>query len=279
MSAFIQRVQDDLLEAYTLGQAQVAERVKLGLQPHFPLADWTSLLTLCTAYLIITFVLYQIMQRKKEPFSLKPVIAVYNIMCVILAGTSLYGTVKYKLNRGGGFMCNETNPIIHSEDMEVAWYIWLFYIQKFFEFMDTWFFILRKSFRQVTFLHVYHHASIAIVVGGLFSTDWAGDIYLPVMLNSFVHVLMYTHYFLTSIGVKSWWRQHLTSMQLTQFLLIMFQSYYPLFFVNKEDCPGLATTRYALGTYMITMLVLFGNFFYQSYIVKPKAGEVQKKKQ
>lgn len=39
-----------------------------------------------------------------------------------------------------------------------------YYAQKFLEYGDTIFFLLRKSFRQVTFLHIYHHVSITLVV-------------------------------------------------------------------------------------------------------------------
>jgi elongation of very long chain fatty acids protein 4 len=40
----------------------------------------------------------------------------------------------------------------------------MFYYQKFYEFVDTFIFMMRNSYRQVTFLHVYHHSSITIVV-------------------------------------------------------------------------------------------------------------------
>ena len=39
-----------------------------------------------------------------------------------------------------------------------------YYAQKFLEYGDTVFFVLRKSFRQLTPLHIYHHVSITIVV-------------------------------------------------------------------------------------------------------------------
>jgi len=40
----------------------------------------------------------------------------------------------------------------------------VYYAQKFLEFGDTLFFLLRRSFRQLTPLHVYHHVSITLVV-------------------------------------------------------------------------------------------------------------------
>jgi hypothetical protein len=38
--------------------------------------------------------------------------------------------------------------------------VWIFYFSKIFEFMDTFIMALRYRFRQITFLHVYHHSSI-----------------------------------------------------------------------------------------------------------------------
>lgn len=48
--------------------------------------------------------------------------------------------------------------------------------------------------------------------------------FLPIFLNALVHVLMYSHYLVTALGIKSWWRQYLTSLQLAQFCLISLQS-------------------------------------------------------
>ena len=40
---------------------------------------------------------------------------------------------------------------------------WWYYFSKLVEFMDTFFFILRKKNNQISFLHVYHHATMPIV--------------------------------------------------------------------------------------------------------------------
>ena len=58
------------------------------------------------------------------------------------------------------------NPISNEvEALAILPVFIMFYLQKFFEFFDTWFFVLRKSARQVSFLHLFHHSSITIVVG------------------------------------------------------------------------------------------------------------------
>ena len=60
-----------------------------------------------------------------------------------------------------------------------------------YEFMDTAIMVLRKNERQLSFLHVYHHAST------FFPCWWSainfapgGDVYFICALNSSVHVLM-----------------------------------------------------------------------------------------
>ena len=47
---------------------------------------------------------------------------------------------------------------IHSP--QVATVLWWYYFSKLIEFLDTMFFVLRKKYSQITFLHVYHHASM-----------------------------------------------------------------------------------------------------------------------
>jgi len=43
---------------------------------------------------------------------------------------------------------------------QIAAAIWWFYISKLLELMDTVIFILRKKTNQISFLHVFHHASM-----------------------------------------------------------------------------------------------------------------------
>jgi len=50
--------------------------------------------------------------------------------------------------------------------------IWLYFLLKILDLVDTIFFVLRKKQNQVTFLHVYHH--VGIVIG-----SWAAVKYLP----------------------------------------------------------------------------------------------------
>lgn len=46
--------------------------------------------------------------------------------------------------------------------------------------------MLRKSYRQVSFLHVYHHSSITVVTMLAAQFDTSGDVYLAALLNSVI---------------------------------------------------------------------------------------------
>lgn len=209
--------------------------------------------------------LYKIMQHQQKGFNLRNVIAVYNCTCVLAAGYVVVGLVQEKIIDRGTFACNDgIKPV--AACYRVSHLLWAFYIQKFWEFMDTWFFILRKSFRQVSFLHLFHHSSITVVVGMILPHDFCGDMYLPVFLNSFVHVLMYAHYLVTALGIRSWWREYLTSLQLIQFVLISTQSLYALY--RGPDCGVPDWAKFLLIAYMCSMLLLFGNFFVRRYLIK-----------
>jgi GNS1/SUR4 family len=95
---------------------------------------------------------------------------------------------------------------------------YFYFLIKVIDLLDTVFFVLRKKQNQVTFLHVYHHA-------GMVALSWSGTKYFPGghsvfmgMLNSFVHVVMYFYYFLTSLSPKYkqnlWWKKHITQLQI-----------------------------------------------------------------
>lgn len=50
--------------------------------------------------------------------------------------------------------------------------MWLYFLLKLLDLLETIFFVLRKKQNQVTFLHVYHH--VGMVMG-----TWGATKYLP----------------------------------------------------------------------------------------------------
>ncbi|WQF75700.1 Putative ELO family protein [Colletotrichum destructivum] len=100
----------------------------------------------------------------------------------------------------------------------LAFYGWIFYLSKFYEVLDT-FIILAKGKLSST-LQTYHHA-------GAMMCMWAGmrymsaPIWMFVLVNSFIHAMMYTYYTITAFNIRVPMaiKRTLTTLQITQFLV------------------------------------------------------------
>lgn len=152
--------------------------------------------------------------------------------------------------------------------------LWLFYISKVWDFWDTIFIVLGKKWRQLSFLHVYHHITIFLFYWLNSHVNYDGDVYVTVALNGFIHTVMYTYYFVsmhtkvpeTGKSLPIWWKSSLTMLQLIQFVTMMSQGTYLV--ATGCDQVGLKVVM-AYVVYILSLFILFAQFFVQSY-VKPK---------
>jgi len=212
-------------------------------------------------------------KEKKKPIKgslLSTIMKLYNLTCVLAAASSAYCMITYIYLYGIKFAGNVDLMDTDEGKQWLQFGLMLFYYQKFWEFIDTFIFMLRNSYRQVSFLHVYHHCSITIVVALFGHFDSSGDCYLPVILNSVVHVIMYGYYFCGANGFKFQLvlRPYITQMQLTQFLIIAGQAFYMWSFGPDAGFPDFL--KAIIIVYMSTMLFLFGKFFVANYMTKKK---------
>lgn len=212
-----------------------------------------------------------------KPIDPKGLMMIHNIVEVVICAWIMvvtaiegWGTMGLRWN------CNnmEESP----RAMNLAWIIWVFHFSKILDFSDTYFMVLRKKSKQISFLHVYHHVTIYPIWWAVSFFAPGGESYLSPILNAFIHVVLYGYYFVTSFGYKvpDLIRKNITTMQLTQFVIMFAQS---ITCVMTDSCTaGAGQTVYpkwlcwTLFGYMITMLTLFGNFFIQSYSKKGGKG-------
>ncbi|PIO16567.1 hypothetical protein AB205_0137350, partial [Aquarana catesbeiana] len=181
------------------------------------------------AYIYFVSSLGPRLMENRKPFDLNRIMAVYNLSMVIF---SLY-------------MC-----------YEMAWTCWLYYFSKFIELLDTIFFVLRKKNSQITFLHVYHHSVMPWTwwFGVKFAAGGLGTFHA--LVNSVVHVIMYTYYGMSALGPAYqkylWWKKYMTSIQ--------------LFFFMKDCQYQFPVFLYVICSYGVIFMVLFLNFWFHAYV-------------
>ena len=141
----------------------------------------------------------------------------------------------------------------------------IYWITKVVELLDTVFMVIRHKSRQITFLHVYHHASMLLLSDyGYHVTPWPAIAFI-LSINSFVHVILYFYYGLTAAYPNSVpsWKPRITELQIFQFFIAFIYAFY-----------GYAYHGFCIYgiMYGVGMTALFSNFYYQAY-VKPKTGK------
>ncbi|KAI8128137.1 Elongation of very long chain fatty acids protein 4 [Lucilia cuprina] len=211
--------------------------------------------------------------EKRQAFQLKLIMRIYNAVQVlanltlfICAIPNSYGHKKFS------FTCQPVDPTNTEPWMIRLLYItYGYYLTKYLDLFDTIFIVLRKKNQQISFLHIYHHTGM--VFGCYIYMTFLPGSHATMLglINLFVHTVMYSYYFVTSLKpIKEtlWWKRHITQLQLAQFgyLFIHF-----LIVLVRNTCghPNVV----ALVGFMqnMFMFALFFEFYYKAYVKKPKA--------
>ena len=104
-----------------------------------------------------------------------------------------------------------------------------YFVLKLVDFFDTIFFVLRKKYNQVTFLHVTHHCLMPITCYvGLKFVPYGNTGFTPI-INSLVHVVMYFYYYLAGLGPEYkkylWWKKWITGKSANPFHRLFVMSF------------------------------------------------------
>jgi len=211
-----------------------------------------------------------------DPYPLK---FIYNVSQIMLCS---YMTIEalliaYRNNYTLYPHCNDYN----AENPPLMNLMYMFYLSKVWDFWDTIFIVIGKKWNQLSFLHVYHHTTIFLFYWVNVNINFDGDVFLTILLNGFIHTVMYTYYFIcmhtkdpkTGKSLKIWWKSSLTMLQMIQFLCMMTQAAF-LFITKCPNCPSAVRNLYFF--YIFTLLILFAQFFVKSYIKKPTTTKKKK---
>nr|XP_023023658.1 elongation of very long chain fatty acids protein 7-like [Leptinotarsa decemlineata] len=195
----------------------------------------------------------------------------FNVLSVII---SLIFSQGWKTFASDPFNCDK---LTYSTDEQGLYELSIaiqFFNLKVLDLLDTVFFVLRKSYRQVSFLHVYHHV-IMILCSWIGIRFFAGGVGAwIIMANTFVHVLMFTYYLMTVLD-STWKSSTFLKKALTQIQLIQFTIFIIVFGRTLVDpsCSFPKLPGYILVPQNCFMLFLFGDFYLKEYVFKKEKNK------
>jgi elongation of very long chain fatty acids protein 4 len=233
---------------------------------------WWSVPAIFTVIYLSTVYFGQKFMENRKEFQIKPYIFTYNLYQCILNIVCVAGAI-YEVATNPVFTGWWGNfPVKGPGSFRISLLIWIHYNNKYVELLDTLWMILRKKNNQISFLHCYHHVLLIWAWFLVCKVETAGDSYFGATVNSFIHIIMYGYYTLALLGVNCPWKKWITTCQMIQFCVCFSHSCYVVY---KGNAPIILPLAQAFV--MVNMLVLFGNFYFKSY-VKPKGDSKLEKK-
>ncbi|CAN8005035.1 unnamed protein product, partial [Ixodes hexagonus] len=229
-------------------------------------ADLRFTLPVALGYLYVVKIAGPRWMMNRKPYNLKWAIMAYNLFQVI---ANAYFFVQYMRHTylGGNYsvFCQGVDYSSNENEMSILRISWWYIFVRIADFMDTVFFVARKKLSQITFLHVVHHFLVVINSWVYITFGGGGQLMMVLCFNTFVHVVMYGYYFLSSlgpgIGKYLWWKKYLTGLQIFQIVFLTLHSCIPL--VYECGYPR-ALILFALPQSLMG-LGLFINFYIHSY--------------
>lgn len=147
--------------------------------------------------------------------------------------------------------------------------IYLFYLSKYYEFIDT--FLLYLNNKNPIFLQKFHHIG-AVACWHLLYVYKIDCIWVPTLANSFIHTIMYFYYLECILKIR-WVRyikQYITCLQLTQFIV-------PISICVYNDYPNESTFNWwmikIMLFYVFIIVILFIEFYIKTYVKKLEKSE------
>lgn len=223
---------------------------------------YTFIFTFLPAYIAIVKVIGPALMKNRQPFNLRKVLIFYNSIQIVLNLYILYECIIAYLG-SPNVICID---IIEDTMLDIRrHYMYL----KMLDCLETVFFVLRKSYRQISFLHLYHHSVILFGAWCGNKFFWGDSVLIIPLLNSFVHAVMFVYYLLTILDPE--WKKNLlmkksiTIIQIVQ--LNMMWIYFSLTLLIP-NCDGKLHTAVSFlwisnNIYMVT---LFLSFYVKTYM-------------
>ncbi|KAL2342177.1 hypothetical protein Fmac_010117 [Flemingia macrophylla] len=141
---------------------------------------------------------------------------------------------------------------------------YIFYLSKFLEFLDTLFILLSRSMKRLSFLHVYHHATVPLMCY-LWLHSSQSLFPIALLINATVHLIMYAYYFLSALSFRPSWKRAVTHCQILQFLFSFALSALMLrYHFSQSPCSGISAWSFN-ALFNASLFALFLHFHFNTY--------------
>lgn len=275
-------------QANEVNRWKFLEEIQPAEAPGFLLSSPVPIISLTSAYILFVCFIGPYLMRNREPFQLKNVIRFYNLVMVLLALVLFQRVLKGLGSFGSLFDCSKTFDLT-DESSSIVYRMGNFIVMvRLSEYLDTIFFTLRKKQNQVTFLHVFHHAFVPMYAYWILRTAPVRFNVYIILINSFIHILMYFYYFLATfqqprdskqkpsftmlvINKLLMFKRYMTQLQILQFVSLGGYAIFAALQPNNCNIPW----TYITANFLLAFgfLSLFVHFYLQVYRSQARAAK------
>lgn len=226
------------------------------------------LLLIIAGYVLFVCKIGPAYMKHREAFDLKNVSRIYNSWQILACSVFIYVTLTHGYTLAYIWRCSAPDEIPMVEKKGIIFLGWLFVMLRMSEFFETVIFVLRKKQSQVSFLHVYHHVTVILLLWITAKYSAENHEITIVFINDAVHILMYSYYLLSSFESARKFtasaKRILTIIQIVQLMIIVAHCV-----ITVASCKVYFT--YYLQVANLTILIaMFLKFYNKAYLVKQK---------
>ena len=212
--------------------------------------------------------------KDKQPYSFKTFIKFYNLFQIVANALLVFHIVDAGWYQDYFLFCVDTDYSFNPQAYKFAKIIWYAFALKLIDYIETVLFALRKKNRQVSFLHLYHHVTTALIFWWLVKYYAIGMTMTLPVINCSIHVIMYTYYLLSSFGSGIQRRLEplkpiITMTQMVQFVFLMTISTYMIL----SRCRDMMAANTVLIIDVGINFFLFYRFYATTYTSKKVKGK------
>jgi hypothetical protein len=230
--------------------------------------------TLCLLYVCVVQWAGPAFMRDRQPYNIKPLMLAYNLVQTLLScWMFLHGWHFYVYPGSYSWHCQPVDYSHNPEATRALLLSYMFYLSKFLDMFDSFFFIARKKFGHLSFLHVSHHGSLPLFCWLATKFVGGGNSGFAAFINTGVHTVMYFYYLLAACGPHMlkylWWKKYVTLLQIAQFVLVSIHSLQPIFF----DCNYPKIFAFMWIITCLLFWIQFSLFYQKTYSRKRNAAK------